>query len=485
MIILALEASTTSAKSMLFDTATQEVEVATRRFDIPGEDSSVREAESIFTQLMSLGREAAAGRQVEMLTLSGTWHGMTLRSSQQGESSLGEISPVQEWPYTGAQDLCSALREDADFTAWFYRRTGCMVNAIYPAFKLMLLKERGVSISGGLVLDQNSYNFARLTGQRWTSISQASGTGLLNAETCDWDSEVLARLQLEDVVLPELKSEDTTAPLTAEAAALLGLTPGIPVLVPGPDGGMNQVGNAATAEGDMTFSMGTSGALRFAVSAPSFSPRMSTWSYRSPVGWLSGAAASGCTNCVDWAKDRLFEPGTTYADLEPQLTAEPVDLPLFMPFLFGERCPGWQDQRRGGFLELHPAHTRAQMYQSVLHGVTFSLYHCYRELTALNGTPRRIILSGGVLSSPFWTQLTADVFGAEMEISALQHSSVVGAVRMGLRAAGIADDQPAFREENRRIVSPRPELADYYAAEFDRYLEGYTRTNPESSTLME
>ncbi|WP_258933019.1 FGGY-family carbohydrate kinase [Nesterenkonia pannonica] len=233
-----------------------------------------------------------------------------------------------------------------------------------------------------------------MTGWRATSVSQASGTGLLNAETCEWDQEILRRLGLEDVKLPELVGAEVTAPLNAEAAALLGLEPGAAVLIPGPDGGMNQVGNAATSPGEMTFSMGTSGALRLAAEAPAFSPRMSTWSYRSPVGWLSGAAASGCTNCVDWAKDRLFEPGTTYADIEPQLSEQPRDLPLFMPFLFGERCPGWQDQRRGGFLELHPSHTRADLYQAVLHGVTLSLYHCYRELTDLNGTPDRIILSG-------------------------------------------------------------------------------------------
>ncbi|GAB3844972.1 gluconokinase [Nesterenkonia populi] len=478
MKILALEASTTSAKSMLFDTETQETIVETRRFEVDGPDTSVRDAESIFTQLMALGRESALGHSVDLVALSGTWHGLTLRDAE-----LNEISPVQEWSYTGAQDLCANLRQDEQFTEWFYRRTGCMVNAIYPAFKLMLLRENGVDISGGTVLDQNSYNFARMTGWRATSVSQASGTGLLNAETCAWDQEILTELGLTEVHLPELTDGETTAPLQAEAAALLGMEQGVRVLVPGPDGGMNQVGNAATSPGEMTFSMGTSGALRLAAEAPSFSPRMSTWSYRSPVGWLSGAAASGCTNCVDWAKDRLFEPGTTYADIEPQLSDEVRDLPLFMPFLFGERCPGWQDQRRGGFLELHPSHSRADMYQSVLHGVTLSLYHCYRELTALNGAPERIILSGGVLSSPFWTQLVADVFRVPMELSELQHSSVVGAVRMGLRALGLDEDQPAFREESRRVVRPRPELADYYAAQFQRYLEGYTRTHPGSASL--
>lgn len=479
MIILALEASTTSAKSMLFNTETQDFDVQVARFEIDEAeaetDAAVRNAEGVYTQLMALGRRAAAGSAVDMVALSGTWHGLTLRAED-----LSEVSPVQEWPYTGAQDLCAELRQDADFTAWFYRRTGCMVNAIYPAFKLMQLRREGIGIDGALALDQNSYTFARMTGKRWTSISQASGTGLLNAATGEWDEEVLTRLGLQDVALPELTQSETTAGLQSEAAALLGLEPGTPVLIPHPDGGLNQVGSAATAEGDMTFSMGTSGALRFAVSGPSFSERFSTWSYRSPVGWLSGAAASGCTNCVDWAKSRLFDPSTSYADLEPQLQDPPVDLPLFMPFLFGERCPGWQDQRRGGFLQLLPSHTRAQMYQSVLQGVTMSLYHCYQELTELNGAPQRIILSGGVLSSPFWTQLTADVFGVQMELSTLQHSSVVGAVRMALSSAGENVDQPAFRDADRSTVTPRVQYAEYYAEQFSRYLEGYDRTHPAS-----
>ena len=225
--------------------------------------------------------------------------------------------------------------------------------------------------------------------------------------------------------------------------------------------------------------MGTSGALRFAVSQPSLSPRMSTWSYRSPVGWLSGAATSGCTNCVDWAKERFFGADVSFDQLEAQLDPSARDLPTFMPFLFGERSPGWQDQRRGGFLELHPDHSRLDMYQSVLHGVTFSLYHCYQELTALNGRPHQILLSGGVLSSPFWTQLTADIFGEELQVTALQHSSVVGAVRMGLRAAGIDDDQPAFDDTPRRIVAPSLTRYHQYAEQFQHYLELYARTNPE------
>ncbi|MGO3648353.1 gluconokinase [Agrococcus casei] len=470
MIILALEASTTSAKTMLFDTATQDVQVLTRRFETQG-SNAVRDGDSVFTQLMALGREAATGHDIDAIALSSTWHGLTLR-----RPDLSAVTPVYEWPYTGAQGAAALYRRDAEFKDWYYRRTGCMVNAIYPSFKLRHLKDQGVDLKGTIALDQGSLNFARLTGRVQTSHALASGSGLLSTDAPEWDAEVLKVLGIDDVALPELVDGLTTAPLTPDAAAHLGVRAGIPVTIPGPDGGLNQVGEDARGDGDMTFSMGTSGALRYSVPEPSFSPSLSTWTYRSPVGWLSGAATSGCGNCVDWARDLLFGHSTDFSEIEPQLSADRKSLPLFMPFLFGERSPGWQDQRQGGLLELRPEHTRIDMYQGVLTGIVSSLYHCFLVLQEINGIPERIMLSGGVTSSPFWLQMTVDMFGQPMRVSSLQHASAVGAVKMALMANGESPDQPALQDTEPRIVHPNPERTAELRVEFERYLAAYEQT---------
>ena len=99
---------------------------------------------------------------------------------------------------------------------------------------------------------------------------------------------------------------EEVSPLTDEGAELLGITPGIPVVGACSDGGLNQVGAGATASGIMTFSVGTSGAIRLSTEEPVLPEDPGTWCYLSPAGYLSGAATSGCCNCVDWAKDRLF-----------------------------------------------------------------------------------------------------------------------------------------------------------------------------------
>ena len=87
-----------------------------------------------------------------------------------------------------------------------------------------------------------------------------------------------------------------TYPLTAEAAAALGVKPGIPVVPTSSDGGLNQVGVGASVEGVMTFSVGTSGAIRLTTAQPVLPDQPSTWCYMSPKAWLSRAATNGCWN---------------------------------------------------------------------------------------------------------------------------------------------------------------------------------------------
>ena len=510
MIVLGIESSTTSAKVMLADLDRGAPIVRTRPYRLNTLDPAVRDPDEVFRQTAALAREVSADRPVDLVVLSGTWHGLTLQSPS------ATVTPVMEWPHTGASAVCTPLRQDADFVRWFYGRTGCMVNAIYPAFKLRLLRDQGVDLRGLTAMDQGSVNFERLTGQRWTSVALASGSGLLRSATEDWDAEVLDALGLGDVALPRLVAWDEAAPLSAAGAAALGLRQGIPVLPCAPDGGLCQVGDDANQPGEMTFSMGTSGALRLVTPGPAVSARLSTWCYRSPLTWLSGAATSGCTNCVDWAKSRLFGPAMGYDEIEAGLPAEPpAGPPVFLPFLFGERCPGWQDQRAGGFLDVRGSHTPHDLYFGVLLGVALGLYHCYQELITLNGPPGRIVLSGGVLSSPFWTQLTVDAFGVPMERSTVQHSSLAGAVVLGARFAGRARP-PGLTGETvgpmrdgvgstgktagptvgpmrdsagptvgsmrdsagPTVVQPNPARASYYAEQFARYLDHYQRTAP-------
>jgi len=468
MQILILEASTTSAKAMVYDAADGTTEVVTADYGRQT-DLTTHDADAVVAAVTALGRQVSVGKAIAAVALVGAWHGLLLT-----DRKVRPLSPVYLWSNTEAAGLCRDLRRDRGLVDWFYQSTGCMVNATYPLFMLLLLKERGLQLADSMVLDEGSYLNWVLTGQLVQTRCLASGSGLMNIHDREFDPAVLALASLHESQFPRLVESSECFPLSARGAALLGLPEGTPVLPTNADGGANQVGAGALKPGVMTFSVGTSGALRLATQAPQIPKEPSTWCYLSPRSWLSGAATAGACNNLDWFRNRVAGGRMTYRELEgePRLTDSG---PTFLPFLYGERCPGWDDQRTGGFVELRPEHDITVMYRAVQEGVLFNLFQCYQSLTALNGAPERVKLSGGILHSSRWTQMCADIFGAHLETDEVPHASLLGGAVLGMELLGAIPAAECYETAASQTISPNPDLADCYAAKYENYLSAYHR----------
>ena len=192
----------------------------------------------------------------------------------------------------------------------------------------------------------------------------------------------------------------------------------------------------------------------------------------SPKAWLSGAATNGCCNCIDWYKDHAFGQDVSYGEIEKGITDRETN-PVFLPFLFGERCPGWNDERKGGFLEILPKHKANDLYLAVQEGVLFNLYHCYKMLTKVNEPPKRIKFSGGILHSPAWAQMCADIFQKDLEVDDNEQGSLLGGAVLAMELAGVIGDVRDFDPAPAKIIHPNPEMADFYEKKFERYLKCY------------
>ncbi len=474
MEILALEASTTSVKAMLYHTDTHTFDVLTREHSATV-DAAHRDAAEICAAVLALGREIAAGKRVDMISLCGTWHNLLVCDGQ-----MNPLTPAYFWDFGGAAALCDQLRQDKAYTRDYYNRTGCMVNAIYPFFKLKWLLGQRPELRSQRFLSMGAYLTWTLTGQRVNSPCFLSGSGLLNTHTWKYDDTLWTELGLRPEQFCELVDYNAAYPLTAQAAEALGLKAGIPVIAANPDGAMNQTGAGALRPGVATLSIGTSGAMRMTCDKPVLPDPPSTWCYLSPKGWLSGAAVNGCCSCIDWARHKLFPAGTTYEQME-QGVSDGEDTPVFLPFLFGERCPGWNSERRGGFSSLAPHHSVADLYLAVQEGVLFNLYQCYTALTAIAGTPHEIKLSGGILNSKRWLQMCADIFGCTMTLDTAQHGSLLGACVVAMEKLGVLADARDYVPSHAGTVEPDPAKADLYQRKFERYLTHY---NAESERYL-
>lgn len=467
MQILILEASTTSAKAMLYSTEEGILDLKTEEYHPHVSDVGTQDAEGVYQQMVQLGKVVCIGKKIDGIALSGVWHSVLLC-----DENMVPKTRVMSWANTLAADICEKIREDQSKVDQFYQTTGCMVNAIYPAFKLRYLKEQGYDLKDYNIFGQGSYNTYRLTGERIVTDSMASGSGLFNIHEKQYDQGILQEIGIDESQLCKVVSYREWLPLSQGGAADLGLEEGIPVIAPCADGALNQVGVGALEEGVMTFSVGTSAAIRLSTSKPILPKDPSTWCYLSPVMWLSGAATSGACNCIDWMKDNFYD--VSYGQIE-KASYDVTDTPVFLPFLFGERCPGWKDKNRGAFLGLQPHHTKENLYQAVQEGILFNIYQCYKVLCELNGVPKKIILSGGILKSEFWTQMCVNIFGCEMEVPTVDQSSLMGAVVLATEQLGVIDHAKDFKFEQGRIISPEIDKIELYQQKYERYKYWYDK----------
>ena len=471
MQVLAIESSTSSAKAVLYDT--EKGIVASRQkpygpeIDRLGKTDPVK----VFELSMEMAREAAAGTDVAAVALCGTWHGLCAC-----DTKMTPVTPVFSWNFTGAAELCRDIRKNAELKEMLYRSTGCMPHSIYPRHVLQYLKAGGMDLAGKLFVTQGGYNFFRLTGEYAESASTQSGTGVLNLYTGQYDPFVLDYIGVNENQFGRIVTFRDTAALSEEGAGLLGLKAGIPVVPAHPDGALNQIGNYAHKPGNMTLSVGTSGALRVSCTKPMLPAGNELWCYFGAENWISGAAVSGACNCVNWFTDDFLQKRFTYSQLE-DLTDGVGNIPVFLPFLFGERCPGWDDERRGGFFFIEPETSVQQFYMGLQMGIIFNMYQCYEALVREGGVPEKIYVSGGITNSGRWLQMLADIFRKEILVAEYPNASSMGAVALAMHAGGALTDLADFTEGAGDARAYEPDEARYgwYEAAYSRYLEAYEK----------
>ena len=72
MRILALEASTTSAKAMLYDTKSRTYEEKIKAYGKMYDEEVLHDADKVFDCMAKIGRELAGGREISIISCSAT-----------------------------------------------------------------------------------------------------------------------------------------------------------------------------------------------------------------------------------------------------------------------------------------------------------------------------------------------------------------------------------------------------------------------------
>jgi gluconokinase len=307
-------------------------------------------------------------------------------------------------------------------------------------------------------------------------ISQASGTGLLDRRTGTWHAALLGELDLEPSALPEIAPASTSARLDGWAADRWPALGGVPWFVPWSDAACGNIGLGCTAGRGAALQVGTSGAIRVIVADPVppvpaglFGHRLADGSALVGGQLSEGGAVAAAIAALVGSTQRALESAAR--DLAPDTHRLTI-----LPYLAGERGPGYDAEARGVVAGLTLQTSRAEIYLAVLESIALRFAALDARLQDLVGEPPEIVASGGALArSPLWVEILAAALGRRIKASSEGEASSRGAALQALAAAAVIGSPAEVPPPPARPVMPDPERVARYGEARDRQERLYSR----------
>jgi gluconokinase len=476
--VLALDVGTSSCRASLYDRRGRPIPGRRGRVvytpEVTPDGGAQLDPDLLFDQLCSAVDQVLQTNATPILAVATDtfWHSLL------GVDADGRpLTPIYLWLDARSRGEVAGLRQRLDERA-VHARVGTVLHWSYWPAKLTWLRRtqpdvfkrvhRWISF-GELVLE-------RLTGQAGISVSMASGTGLLNVHSCDWDAELLAALRLNPEHLGRLVPLGETSIATSAAATRWPALKDVPWLPAVGDGCCSNLGAGCGTPDRFAVMIGTSAAERVVWSPPKpFTVPWGTWCYRvDERRTVVGGALNDGGSLLDWLRATLRLPALRTA--EHELAAlEPDGHGLsVLPFWAGERSPGWADDARGAIVGLRLSTRPVEILRACLEAVALRVGEVDRILVEAMPGGREVVATGGaLLHSPAWMQIVADVLGRPLLASSEPEASSRGVALLALETLGLLrqsleDMQPSVR----RRFEPRAENTARYqaAAERQRHL---------------
>jgi len=415
----------------------------------------------------------SSSEEIDAVAISTFWHNMLgLDSAQE------PLTPVYSWADTrstrAAEQLKRLLSEES-----CHARTGTVFHPSFLPAKLLWLRESHPQVWKRTArwMSFGEYLLLKLFGETVCSISMASGTGLLDQFRCCWDEEILNVLSLSPERLSPLSDFHTSLQslrvIYASRWPRLRSVPWFPALG---DGACSNIGSGCFDSKRVALMVGTSGAMRVCLNRePSVIPP-GLWCYHvDRRRFLMGGALSNGGILFEWLHETLRVEDNPEA-LEQMISAQsPTAHGLtVLPFLAGERSPGWKGHARAAIVGLS-LHTRpVEILRAGLESVAYRFAKIASLLKKAVPDSVEIVASGGaLLKSPAWTQIMADVIGQPMITSAVAEASSRGAALLALEAMKIISDFNQLPNPVGHIYLPDPKKHEIYANAMNRQDELY------------
>lgn len=483
---IGIDIGTSSARAVLFDNNGFQVSIDGREYSLDVSISGMAELnpDQVFDSVINVLRNCIKKAGIDKKYIYGIGISCQMHSLMLVDNKGDPLSRLITWADNRSKTEADTIN-DIYNASDLYNRTGCRTqHPMYPLSKLLWFKKNDPELFAKChkFITIKEYIIFKLYGEYVVDYTLASCQGYYNIHRQNWDNHILDNIigitseRLSEVV----ECTYILKGFKSELESILGIYKDTPLIIGAGDGIMANIGCGVVDSRSFSSTVGTSGAIRTASEKPLLDVNQKNWCYSFLKDmWVSGGAINNGGLVLKWFRDEFknqFEQEATLSNMNVYELFDRYaseinpgsDGLIFLPFLTGERSPGWKSDARGIMYGLSYSHGRKHMLRASMEGVMFRLYAVYEVISALNpplqeasfnNSAASIIANGGYTKSDIWLQMQADIFNKKIAVSRVTEASALGAAYLAMYALGEVKDikklLPGMHTEN--IIFPSEE----------------------------
>jgi len=376
------------------------------------------------------------------------------------------------------------------------------VNAEWMPPKMLWLKENEPDTwhDTEVLVEFTDWIAYKLTGRFTLSQNTIAHRWYYHLPSGGWQHDFFAAIGLEGIErkFPRtvLRVGEVVGPLSAEAAASLGLPAGIPVAANGADAFIGMLGQGVTAPGDLALITGSSNVLTtFAAEEVHFPGIFGAFPDALIPGLHpveGGQVSTG--SILNWFKQNFARDVEAEAaargvsafqllDGEAAQIAPGSDGLIVLDSFQGNRTPHTDSAARGVVWGLSLQSSRGHLFRALMEGIAYGMQEILDTFAHHGVVVERVIASGGVTRSPLFMQIYADVLGKPIYTTRQPEACMLGSAVVAAVGAGV---YPTLVEASRAMVQEatvtQPDSERHAAYRF--YTQKYQETYPRMKELM-
>ncbi|MEO6135355.1 MAG: FGGY-family carbohydrate kinase, partial [Ginsengibacter sp.] len=315
-------------------------------------------------------------------------------------------------------------------------------------------------------------------------MSIASATGLFNIKNFEWNKPSLKFCGIKaDKLSAIVQTNYSRNNIDASHAQLMQVPANTTFCIGASDGCLANIGSNAMENGIASLTIGTSGAVRIACSKPVNNFDAMIFNYvLDEETFISGGPINNGGSVIKWMfKTFLNKPDPTAKDYLTffktidSISAGSEGL-IFLPYLYGERAPVWDENAAGVFFGVKSYHTTGHFLHASVEGICYALNSILQIIETSTLPIKQLNVSGGFTNSPIWIKILANVTGKKIYLSGKEDASSIGAALLSMKSEKIIAHYPTSGNEDKDTIHPDKKAHAVYEKYFKVYKNLYEPT---------